>query len=422
MQNALLATTPQRDLLAQGVAGRLAHQHWEQIAGHLRRTLGPVHAALFAEPNPDPERAVIDWYAPPGLPDTPALALPDASPEARAAAESALGRLTADIRAEAARLAAAPGEGERFLGELLRLALEIPDLACVRLIGAQPVLTAWGHVAAGPAPVRELLIRLIPAPLAPMAIRRTPPAPPPGAPPRWPWLAAALALLLLLLLALWLLWRDPFGWFATATPECRANLAEIAALQRLEEAQAQEGALRAELARILAEAGRRRIECPPPPAPAAAPPPPQQPAQAPTAPPPPQSTDVDRANREGAQQGDVQIILAWDDRNDLDLAVQCPDGQVISFRQRSACGGELDIDRNDGPPFTRTPVENVTFRQPPAPGRYRILVDFFGRNDGPASPFRVTLRQAGQPDRVIPGTAREGGRDVVVGEFTVPAR
>jgi hypothetical protein len=418
MQNALLATTAQRDLLAQGVAGRLAHQHWEQIAGHLRRTLGPAHAALFAEPNPDPERAVIDWYAPPGLPDAPALALTDAAPEARAAAEATLGRLTADIRAEAARLAAAPGEGERFLGALLRLALEIPDLSAVRLIGAQPVLTAWGHVASGPAPVRELLIRLIPAPVAPMAIRRTPAAAPPAPRAHWPWLAAALALLLLLLLALWLLWRDPFGWFAGQAPECRANPAEIAALQRLAEAQQQETALRAELARILAEAGRRRLECPAPPAP-----PPQQPAQAPAAPPPPpRNSDVDRANREGAQQGEVQIILAWDDRNDLDLAVQCPNGQVISFRNRAACGGELDIDRNDGPPFTRTPVENINFRQSPAPGRYRVIVDYFSRNDGPQTPFRVTVREAGQPDRVITGTAREGSRDVVVGEFTVPAR
>jgi hypothetical protein len=420
MQAALLATTAQRDLQAQGVAGRLAHQHWEQIAGHLRRTLGAGHAALFAEPNPDPERAVIDWYAPPGLPDEPGRALADLPPEGRAAAEATLGRLTAEIRAEAARLVAAPGEGERFLGELLRLALEIPDLSAVRLIGAQPVLTAWGHVAAGPAPVRELLIRLIPTPLAPMAIRRTPPPPPPVPAPRWPWLAAALALLFLLLLALWLLWRDPFGWFATPMPECRANLEEIAALQRLAEAQQQETALRGELARILAEAGRRRIECPPPPAP---PPPQQQPAQAPAAPPPPpRNTDVDRANREGAQQGEVQVILAWDDRNDLDLAVQCPNGQVISFRQRNACGGELDIDRNDSPPFTRTPVENITFRQAPAPGRYRVIVDYFSRNDGPSSPFRVTVRQAGQPDRVITGTAREGSRDVVVGEFTVPPR
>ena len=35
-------------------------------------------------------------------------------------------------------------------------------------------------------------------------------------------------------------------------------------------------------------------------------------------------------------------------------------------------------------------------------------------------PYRVTVRQEGQPDRVITGTARQGQRDQVVGEFTVP--
>ncbi len=117
------------------------------------------------------------------------------------------------------------------------------------------------------------------------------------------------------------------------------------------------------------------------------------------------------------------MILAWDDRNDLDLAVICPDGRRIDYRTRSACGGALDVDRNamtPGEPVTRTPVESISFPTTPAPGRYRIVVDYFGRRDGPTSPFRVTIRQAGQPDRVIRGVAREGQREVVVGEFTVP--
>ena len=115
------------------------------------------------------------------------------------------------------------------------------------------------------------------------------------------------------------------------------------------------------------------------------------------------------------------MILAWDDRNDLDLAVICPSGQRIDYRNRNGCGGSLDIDRNAaGGPTTRTPVENVVFDQNPAPGRYRIVVDYFDRVDGPATPYRVTVRQEGQPDRVITGPARQGQRDQVVGEFTVP--
>jgi hypothetical protein len=309
------------------------------------------------------------------------------------------------------------------------------------------VLAPWGHVSAAPGAVRELLIRLVPTPLPTMQVVGPPPGPAAEARRLWPWLLALLGLLLLLLLLLFLLWRDPFGWFRAPAPDCRADLSGIAALAELRDAEAREAALRDELARLLAEAGQRRLQCPPP-APRAAPaaPPPAAPAAPPAAPPqaapdppppapprppdpapPPDPTpgnrDLERAREEGAQQGDVQVILAWDDRNDLDLAVICPDGRRIDYRNRTACGGTLDVDRNamtPGEPVTRTPVENIAFPTAPAPGRYRIVVDYFGRRDGPASPFRVTIRQAGQPDRVIRGTAREGQRDQIVGEFTVP--
>ena len=65
-------------------------------------------------------------------------------------------------------------------------------------------------------------------------------------------------------------------------------------------------------------------------------------------------------------------------------------------------------------------MANVVFENNPAPGRYRVVVDYFDRADGPTTPYRVTIRQEGQPDRVITGTARQGVRDQVVGEFTVP--
>jgi hypothetical protein len=35
-----------------------------QIAQHLRRRLSSAHAVLLAEPNADPDRGSIEWYAP----------------------------------------------------------------------------------------------------------------------------------------------------------------------------------------------------------------------------------------------------------------------------------------------------------------------------------------------------------------------
>lgn len=433
MDDSLIATTLNRDLLAQGVGGQLAVQHWEQLTQYLRRALSPRHAALFAEPNPDPEKGSIDWYAPGSGPAVPVTQL---DPATRQMILEPLMKMVAEIQEAAATLHASPSEGERFLGELLRLALEIPDQGAIRVRDGVPVLAPWGHTAAGPGAVRELLVKMMPQPVAPMAIVGPPVAAAVARSRIWPWLLAFLLALLLLLLALWMLWRDPFGWFPTPQAQCVPPEGQVSMLDVLREEEAREGALRAELARIVGEAGERRLLCrppappPPPPEPPRRPDPPPRPPEPPAQPPPeppaqppqpPRNTDIERADRQGARRGRTQVILAWDDRNDLDLAVICPNGQRIDFRNRAGCGGALDIDRNAaGGPTTRTPVENIVFERDPAPGRYRIVVDYFDRVDGPNTPYRVTVRQEGQPDRVITGTARQGVRDQVVGEFTVP--
>ena len=204
-----------------------------------------------------------------------------------------------------------------------------------------------------------------------------------------------------------LLWRDPFGWFAVDPPQCRLEPGQLGLAQGLQEEVAREGVLRAELARLAADAGQRRLMCPPTPAPAAA-----------AAPP---SRDAERAQRQGAQAGKLQVILAWDDRNDLDLHVVCPDGVDINYIRRQACGGTLDVDANgDVRRLTPTAVENVFFNDP-RPGRYRVVVDPYGMRERAASPFRVTVRRDGQPDQVTTGTAQNGRRNQAVAEFTVEA-
>ena len=116
----------------------------------------------------------------------------------------------------------------------------------------------------------------------------------------------------------------------------------------------------------------------------------------------------------------MQIILAWDDRNDLDLVMICPNGERLFYGKREACGAELDVDRNAGNPTT-TPVENIVFAADPAPGRYRIIVSHF-RNNPPApasSPYRVTVKREGRPDQVFTGRVA-ARQQVEVGHFDVP--
>ena len=162
---------------------------------------------------------------------------------------------------------------------------------------------------------------------------------------------------------------------------------------------------------------------PPPPPPQAPhpgrrPPPPPEPLPEPDPaprPPPPADEFDRRGEREGGQRGAVQITLLWDNGNDLDLHVHCPDGSHIWYAGMWGCGGQLDIDANAGGPQTLSPVENVTWPVGAPSGPYRIEIDHFSNHGGPEpTRYRVRVRigetvqffegalAPGQPNRVIP--------------------
>lgn len=86
---------------------------------------------------------------------------------------------------------------------------------------------------------------------------------------------------------------------------------------------------------------------------------------------------MDRLAREGGKSGVVQISLAWDDYNDLDMHVFCPSGERIYFNNRkSVCGGELDVDMNVRPK-SKKPIENVVWTEVAPDGEYKIGVHFY---------------------------------------------
>jgi hypothetical protein len=85
----------------------------------------------------------------------------------------------------------------------------------------------------------------------------------------------------------------------------------------------------------------------------------------------------ERLEREGGASGVVQVSLAWDDYNDLDLHVFCPSGERIYFNNKTSdCGGELDVDMNVRP-VSNTPVENVVWKEQAPLGAYKIGVHFY---------------------------------------------
>ena len=99
----------------------------------------------------------------------------------------------------------------------------------------------------------------------------------------------------------------------------------------------------------------------------------------------------------GAQTGDVQISIAWNNLNDIDLHVMVEATRplqgvsIVNFlNRRGACGGLLDVDQNVRP-TTAQAVENVFWARGVAPyGRYTVAVHHY-HNWGGSDPTAVEL-------------------------------
>ncbi|MCX7685828.1 MAG: hypothetical protein N2Z67_11245 [Acetobacteraceae bacterium] len=228
--------------------------------------LSPEHAALFATPRRDDATGGWVWEAP----GARAVAYADLDAANRARLVAEVGRLLSDLRREAERERA---EGGGPLAALWPLPAEIPSFGALFAVDGRPVLAPWGFVGAS-----------APGPLGLLA--RFDDGRAWGAPPRRPWgvwaatvaALAAVALLAGLLVPL-VIWR----LIAPPEPACIVDPRQVDVLARLTEAEARGRDLATERARLIAEIGRRRLDCPLPQ------PPPEPPPQRQPDPPPPET-------------------------------------------------------------------------------------------------------------------------------------
>ena len=87
-----------------------------------------------------------------------------------------------------------------------------------------------------------------------------------------------------------------------------------------------------------------------------------------------------RLDREGAQQGEIELALSWENKNDIDLHCKDPRGELIFFaNKRSRSKGWLDVDMNVGLSYAvNNPVEHIRWLYGNAPeGKYEVYVHHY---------------------------------------------
>jgi hypothetical protein len=435
MYSVRVCTTDDRDLPVPDLGVGLS---WDRITEVLRREVSSDAAELLAEPIADPARGQTHWHIATTDDPLPLSALSGAERERLLRVLDERRRAVLDF---ADFMAALGGEAELRLAAALRTVVETPDPERhVWSAAGRPVLTAWGRRSRDQQTRLATIIASAPKPPAPPArpasafietmiaardaARREPAAQGTGRvgaaavarPSAQSWLPALLSALLWALLALLVL-----AIFYLLLPACAVNLPLLrgalnrcpaqagAALTALQERNL---ALRETLHAAETKAALREGECAPPRrAERTSPPGPVEKA-------PDARETEDRSRRAKGTEGVLDVTLAWNGREDLDLYVMCPDGQIWAS-SRNACGGTLEIDRNrQADAREDNPVEHVTWTSAPPPGEYRVLIVLYNRFDLPARdvPFTVVIKD-GDERRVFKGVVKEVKVPVPVAEF-----
>jgi hypothetical protein len=440
MYSVIVCTTDDRELPAPELGLGI---NWDRLTDILKREVSPEAAEMLAEPIPDSARGETHWHVTANEDPVPLTAL--STPEREALFEK-LDRIGRDVLRFADRLTAGGREADQRLAAVMRLITEVPDRERhVWSVDRKPIITAWGRRPAnapdrsatiiirerapgaeatgssatvvGQAPVLPPREAVAPPPLA--SARPEPPKLPkaePAYPPRAGWLRILplWALLAVLLVAI----------LSTLLPACSVNLpllnrlfnhCEAQAARDLSKLREQNRALRdavrqAEL-RVAVVDGDCATQ--------------QRRAEADTSPNRNQPNDrpdvretEDRLRRAQGTEGKLDITLAWNGREDLDIHIRCPGGEIWA-ENRKACGGSLEIDRNaKADQREDSPVEHVTWVTEPPTGEYEVLVRLYNRFDlAPRDiPFTVVVRE-GDTRKVFTNSTREVNQMVRVAHF-----
>ncbi|MCY4138749.1 MAG: hypothetical protein OXF56_10840 [Rhodobacteraceae bacterium] len=408
MANMKIASTATDGLEPLGNPGQ---RSYDLLKGILLEKLSERHADLLAEPVTSQDGRWTDWYS-----DGSATKLVDLDESDQDAARAELGRLKSDIEELAGRMSARGDSDNLRLSAALSNILEVPDEASVyvRRVDSpdgcpfQLVLTNWSHRKADQPKAVSVLSTMVPR--QPRAAPPAPPVAPPVAVPAvrtafpW-WVFWWLGWLVLGIAIAYLLWllvlpcgvRLPFGGTLHLCPAAIAEVDRGAA--------ARQDQLEGEIARLELDLATLEGQCQAQPV---VPEPSQEVVEAP----PPDEIDR-RLERENAQQGELSFTLVWNNRSDIDLAVTCPYGSRIYWRNKtennSSCTGELDVDANvNAGSATSDPVENIFYSRAGS-GRYHVEVKLYAKRlNIRAHDFTLRIQDGGATREVQGRVSSEG--------------
>lgn len=122
------------------------------------------------------------------------------------------------------------------------------------------------------------------------------------------------------------------------------------------------------------------------------------------------------------ETGDVQVLLIWNNYNDLDLICTDPIGESVFFRNRRvSSGGQLQIDMNVEYPDSKTPIENIFWEPGGAPnGTYNVYLLYYRQHESAldATPYTIKVIYGGKTDEYT-GTIKKSDDAIHVCTFTL---
>jgi hypothetical protein len=119
--------------------------------------------------------------------------------------------------------------------------------------------------------------------------------------------------------------------------------------------------------------------------------------------------------------GDVQILLSWDNYNDLDLVCTDPNNETVWFNNKSiASGGKLEIDMNVNYPDSNSPIENIYWPTGGAPnGNYNVYLVYYKKHiEINETPYKITVKY-GDKTEYFTGKIKREDNSLPICNFTL---